>query len=133
VWLPWLRSTFMKDHPVVVALRNELDPYNRAAQVLVKIDEADSLITELNVVRAEAIYEVYKVQGATRTARLFDRSRSNIHRLIRPIQAKDPEWRAQQAERAASFDALMQQTNHRLKERDAHRLDWIQRPTEGGG
>jgi hypothetical protein len=60
----------MRAHPIIRALRAERDPYNRASRVLVRIQEANDLIEELNVVRAEAIYEVYKVQGATRTAAL---------------------------------------------------------------
>jgi hypothetical protein len=112
----------MREHPVVQQLFKEPDPYTRACQVLVQIQEANDLIDELNRVRAESIYEVYKVQGATRTARLFDRSRSNIHRIIRPIQAQDHEWVAQQQERMESFNALMAQTNKRLEGLDRYRL-----------
>jgi len=90
--------------------------------VLVRIRDANDLIDELNRVRAEAIYEVYKVQGATRTAQLFDRSRSNIHRIIKPIQAKDPEWIAQQQQRAEDFKALMAQANRRIEGTDRFRL-----------
>jgi hypothetical protein len=109
----------VKDHPVVGELRAEPDPYTRASQVLVKIQEANDLIEELNVVRAEAIYEVYKVQGATRTAKLFDRSRSNIHRIIRPVQARDPEWQKQRAQSMAEFNAMMAQTQKRFTEINA--------------
>jgi hypothetical protein len=109
----------MKDHQVVRELRAEPDPYTRASQVLVKIQEANDLIEELNTVRAEAIYEVYKVQGATRTAKLFDRSRSNIHRIIRPVQDRDPEYRALKAQQLAQFSAAMTQTHKRLAEMNA--------------
>ena len=91
-------------------------PINPAAQALVLVQEANDLIEAINRVRAEAIYEVYKVQGATRTARLFDRSRSNIHRIIRPIQARDPEWQELQRQRAESFNAVIRQMEKRLAE-----------------
>jgi len=112
----------VRDHPVIQELLREPDPYTRASQVLVRIRDANDLIDELNRVRAEAIYEVYKVQGATRTAQLFDRSRSNIHRIIKPIQAKDPEWIAQQQQRAEDFKALMAQANRRIEGTDRFRL-----------
>jgi len=113
----------MRGHPVVQELLREPDPYTRACQVLVRIQDANDLIEELNRVRAEAIYEVYKVQGATRTARLFDRSRSNIHRIIRPIQTKDPEWIALEQQRRETFAAAMEQANRRLDVGKRHRLN----------
>lgn len=106
---------------VLELLRAEPDPINRAAQALLKVREANDLIEELNRVRAEAIYEVYKLQGATRTAQIFDRSRSNIHRIIRPIQARDPEWQAIQQRRAETFDAVMQQMHKRISEMESRR------------
>ncbi len=114
--------TLMREHPVVQDLLDEKDPYTRACHVLVRIQDANDLIEELNRVRAEAIYEVYKIQGATRTAKLFERSRSNIHRIIKPIQAKDAEWIAKQQQKAEAFSALMAQASRRLEGMDRHRL-----------
>jgi hypothetical protein len=121
----------VRDHPIVQLLLREPDPYIRAGQVLVQIQAANDLIDELNNVRAEAIYEVYKIQGPTRTAKLFGRSRSNIHRLIKPIQARDPEWIAAQQRKAEDFKALMAQANRRIEGIDRHRLT-LDDLTKGG-
>ncbi len=111
----------MVGEDVLAVLQRELDPVNRAAQALVRVQEANDLIDQLNRVRAEAIYEIYKQQGATRTARILDRSRSNIHRIIRPIQARDPEWQAEQRQRNETFTAVMQQASRRIAELEKHR------------
>ena len=102
----------VSDRPEVRRLLEIEDPVLRAAKALVASEEARELITELNELRAEAVYEVVKKHGTSAAARVFGTNRMNIYRTIRGPESKDPEV---QARRAQSNQELAKTLNQMAK------------------
>src|SRR5580698_8679814 len=79
-------------------LRAIESPVEREAAARQVAELARELIEAVNVVRAEAIKEVYDVFGGTKTSRLLGINRVNLYRLIEPArteaekQARTAKW-----------------------------------------
>jgi ribosomal protein S12 methylthiotransferase accessory factor YcaO len=85
-------SVVTNNETVVAALTAHPDPVVRAQQALVEIENARTLMEELALERAKAVYELYKQHGASKAARLLGINRVNLYRVIREL----PEVKAQQ-------------------------------------
>ena len=70
---------------VVATLTAQPDPMVRAQQALVEIENARTLMEQLALERAKAVYELYKQHGASKAARLLGINRVNLYRVIREL------------------------------------------------
>ncbi len=80
------------------ALRRIESPIDRQSAALMLAEKARELEAEANLVRAEAIKEIYDVFGGTKTSRLLGINRVSLYRLIEPVRTE-----AERAARSAKW------------------------------
>jgi hypothetical protein len=72
------------------------DPITRAAQATAASAEAQDLFEQLNDIREQSIYELFKQIGGTKAAAAFRLSRASLYRIVWRQESKDPDPFVQQ-------------------------------------
>jgi len=82
---------FQSSRAELDSLRGIEDPIVRAAEILSARADARVLLEELDEMREQSIYELFKQIGGSKTAEVLGLSRATLYRIVWRQEPKDPD------------------------------------------